>query len=156
MTKVPKLDDIDRRLLERVQEDFPLAPRPFLVLGEVLGVGEEEIIQRVERLGRMGIIRRIGPILDLKCLGCSGVLVALPVSLDKVGEVAEVVNAYEEISHNYLRANDTDYNMWFTISAPGERIEVILSEIQAKTGLNALILPTVRVFKIGVKFEIPG
>jgi len=150
------LDDLDRRLLEQVQENFPLVPRPFQVLGAMLGVGEDEAIQRVDRLMKVGIIRRIGPVLDLKRFGCRGVLVALSVPSDRIDEVAEVVNLYEEISHNYLRSNPSDYNMWFTISASKERIEKMLGEIEAKTGLVALVLPTIQVFKIGVKFEIPG
>jgi len=151
-----RLDDLDRRLLEQVQESFPLVPRPFQVLGDILGIGENDAIQRVDRLMKIGIIRRIGPVLDLKRFGCSGVLVALSVPSDRIDEVAEIVNIYGEISHNYLRPNPTDYNMWFTISASEERIEEILGEIQAKTGLVALTLPTIQVFKIGVKFEIPG
>ncbi len=151
----PDLDDLDRRLLDLVQKEFPLNERPFLALGEILGASEEEVLRRAERLRDLGIIRRIGPILDMRKLGCSGVLVALPVSNEKMNEVADIVNPYEEISHNYLRPNDTKFNMWFTISASQARIEEILSEIKEKSGLDQLVLPTKRIFKIGVKFEIP-
>jgi radical SAM protein with 4Fe4S-binding SPASM domain len=151
----PDLDELDRRLLEIVQEEFPLTARPFLALGEALGTSEEEAMERAKRLQDWGIIRRIGPILDMRRLGCSGVLVALPVSDDRTEEVAEVVNSYQEISHNYLRPNETEFNMWFTISASEERIEEILSEMKEKTGLHQLVLPTKRIFKIGVRFEIP-
>lgn len=151
----PDLDDLDRRLLEMVQKGFPLTPSPFLALGEALGVGEEEAIRRAGRLRDLGIIRRIGPVIDMRRLGFSGVLVSLPVSDGRMEEVAEIVNGYQEISHNYLRPNDTGYNMWFTISASQARIEEILSEIRAKTGLHQLVLPTRRIFKIGVRFDIP-
>jgi DNA-binding Lrp family transcriptional regulator len=151
----PDLDDLDRRLLEMVQEEFPLKARPFLALGEALGVGEDETIRRAERLRDLGIIRRIGPILDMRRLGFSGVLVALPVSDGKMEEVVEIVNGFQEISHNYLRPNETRFNMWFTISASQARIEEILSEIKEKTGLDQLVLPTERIFKIGVRFDIP-
>jgi len=151
----PDLDDLDRRLLALVQEEFPLTGRPFLALGEILGTGEEEVISRAKRLQDLGIIRRIGPILDMRRLGCSGVLVALPVSDGRMEEVADVVNGYQEISHNYLRPNETKFNMWFTISASQDRIDEILAEIKEKTGLDQLVLPTKRIFKIGVRFEIP-
>lgn len=151
----PDLDDLDRRLLALVQEEFPLTERPFLALGEILGASEEEVIRRAKRLQDLGIIRRIGPILDMRRLGCSGVLVALPVSDGRMNEVADVVNSYQEISHNYLRPNDTKFNMWFTISASQERIDEILAEIKEKTSLDQLVLPTKRIFKIGVRFEIP-
>jgi|GEM_PF-152440 len=151
----PDLDDLDRRLLEIIQEEFPLAARPFFALGEVLGRSEDEVIRRAKRLRDLGIIRRIGPILDMRRLGCSGVLVALPVPDERIDQVAEVVNGYREISHNYLRPNHTKFNMWFTISASEARIEEILSEIRDETGLDQLLLPTKRIFKIGVRFEIP-
>jgi len=151
----PDLDGLDRRLLDLVQKEFPLTKRPFLALGETLGVGEDEVIRRARRLRDQGIIRRIGPILDMRKLGCSGVLVALPVSAERMEVVADLVNGYQEISHNYLRPNDTEFNMWFTISASEKRIEEILSEIREKTGLEQLVLPTKRIFKIGVRFEIP-
>ncbi|MGA9097787.1 MAG: Lrp/AsnC family transcriptional regulator, partial [Methanotrichaceae archaeon] len=94
------------------------------------------------------------PIMDLRKLGYSGVLVALKVPEEKAYEVAEIVNEYEEVSHNYLRPNETGYNLWFTISAKEQRILEALGEIKSKTGLKQLVLPTVRIFKIGVKFDI--
>ena len=151
----PDLDDVDRRLLDLVQKEFPLTGRPFLALGEILGTSEDEVIRRTKRLQDLGIIRRIGPILDMRRLGCSGVLVALPVPDGRIDEVADVVNGYREISHNYLRPNDTEFNMWFTISASEARIEEILAEIRDETGLDQLLLPTKRIFKIGVRFDIP-
>jgi len=150
-----KLDDLDRQLLVHIQEEFPLSERPFQALGEALGTDEDEVIRRIERLRVGGIIRRIGPILDLKRLGHNGVLVAMPVPADRIDEVADVVNRYQEISHNYLRPGPTEYNMWFTVSAHDERIVAILEEIEDETGLEQLNLPTMRIFKIGVRFEIP-
>jgi len=148
------MDEIDLRLLAMVQEEFPLAKRPFQILGEALGISEEETLERIEKLKCDGLIRRIGPIMDLRKLGYSGVLVALKVPEEKADEVAEIVNEYEEVSHNYLRPNETGYNLWFTISAKEQRIFEALDEIKSKTGLKQLILPTVRIFKIGVKFDI--
>jgi DNA-binding Lrp family transcriptional regulator len=148
------LDDLDRRLLQVVQEEFPITERPYQALGELLGASEHELITRSRRLRELGIIRRIGPIIDMKELGFDGVLVALSVPEKRLDEVAFIVNGYGEVSHNYLRPNETEYNLWFTLSARMERIREILDEIEKKTGLKQLILPTQRIFKIGVKFNI--
>jgi DNA-binding Lrp family transcriptional regulator len=148
------MDDLDRKLLSAVQEGFPVASRPFQILGEGLGIPEGEVISRLDGLMKIGLIRRIGPILDMRKLGFSGVLVALKVSEDEVDGVAMLVNEYEEVSHNYLRPNDTGYNLWFTISAREERIKDIISEISSRTGLVPMVLPTTKIFKIGVKFDI--
>ena len=148
------MDEIDLRLLAMVQEEFPLAKRPFQVLGEALGISEAEALVRLERLKCDGLVRRIGPIMDLRKLGYSGVLVAMKVPEEKADEVSEIVNEYEEVSHNYLRPNETGYNLWFTISAKEQRILEALDEIKLKTGMKPLVLPTIRIFKIGVKFDI--
>ena len=148
------MDDTDLKILAAVQEEFPLVSRPFRALGEKLGLGEDEVISRLEMLERDGLVRRLGPILDIRKLGLSGVLVAVKVSEGEAQGVAGVVDRYEEVSHNYLRPNDSGFNMWFTISAKEDRIQEILTEIRSRTGRKLLVLPTVRIFKIGVKFDI--
>lgn len=148
------MDEVDRRLLSAVQDGFPIASRPFQILGESLGISEAEALERLERLQKDGLVRRIGPILDMRKLGCSGVLVALNVSKKEADVVAQVVNEYPEVSHNYLRPNESGYNLWFTVSAAEKRIDVILDEIGSRTCKKMLVLPTLRIFKIGVKFNI--
>jgi DNA-binding Lrp family transcriptional regulator len=148
------MDDLDAALLARVQNSFPVTARPFDALGEALGVEGSEIIRRLERLQKEGLVRRIGPILDLHKMGLAGVLAALKAGPEKADEAARVVNEYPEVSHNYLRPDESGYNLWFTVSAREERIEEILSEIRARTGLELLVLPTSRIFKIGVRFDI--
>ncbi|MDD1753451.1 MAG: Lrp/AsnC family transcriptional regulator [Methanotrichaceae archaeon] len=148
------MEEADLRLLAAIQDGLPLVSRPFRILGDSLEMSESEVIVRLKSLQEKGVIRRIGPILDMRKLGCSGVLVALKVTPDQADEAARFVNEYKEVSHNYLRPNDSGYNLWFTVSAKKERIQVILAEIRDKTGLDQLVLPTKRIFKIGVKFDI--
>jgi DNA-binding Lrp family transcriptional regulator len=148
------MDEINLKLLAAVQEGFPVSPRPFRDLGRALGLEEDEVISRLAMLQKEGLVRRIGPILDLRRMGKSGILAALAVPLDRADGVAEVVSLYPEVSHNYLRPNDSGYNLWFTVSGTEERIQDILQEIRAKTGLKMLVLPTLKIFKIGVKFDI--
>ncbi len=148
------MDEIDLELLSAVQDGFPVSPRPFRDLGAALGLEEEEVILRLADLQKDGLVRRIGPILDLRKLGRSGMLAALKVSRKEADSAAQVINEYPEVSHNYLRPDESGYNLWFTVSASEERIQEILQEIKTKTGRKMLVLPTLRIFKIGVKFDI--
>ena len=148
------MDEIDLKLLSLVQEGFPLTSRPFRDVGKPFALSEDEAIARLAELQKDGLIRRIGPILDLRKLGMSGILAALKVPIGEVDEAATIVNQYSEVSHNYLRPNENGYNLWFTVSAHEDRIREILDEIQTKTGYKMLVLPTGKIFKIGVKFDI--
>jgi DNA-binding Lrp family transcriptional regulator len=149
-----RMDEIDLRLLSLVQEGFPMTPKPFEYLGGLLSLEEKEVIERLDGLQKEGLVRRIGPILDLRRLGRSGILAALQVSPEEADGLAEFVNQYQEVSHNYLRPNESGYNMWFTVSATEERIQEVLEEIRKSNGRKMLVLPTGRIFKIGVKFDI--
>ena len=148
-----QLDQIDKDILNSIQLDFPLEIYPFEKLGEQLGIPEDELIRRIERMKSAGAIRRIGPIINTKKTGGISTLVAAKVPEHKIDEVADIINQYSEVSHNYLRP--AEYNIWFTMAASSEeRIIQILDEIKDKTGCDLINLPTKRLFKIGVKFDI--
>ncbi|MDI6859088.1 MAG: AsnC family transcriptional regulator [Methanocellales archaeon] len=147
-----RLDSIDKNLLNVLQDELPLVSRPFEELGKGLGISEEDVISRVKRLLEEGVIRRIGPIIDIKKLGGVSTLVAMSVPSERVDETAAMINEYPEVTHNYLRSHR--YNVWFTISASSkERLEEILGEIK-KLGYELIDLPATKMFKIRVKFDM--
>ncbi len=147
------LDETDKLILNHIQLDFPLVTHPFQLIAEDIGISEEEVIERLGRLHDEGAVRKIGPIINRQSVGGTSTLVAVDVPEARIDEVAEYINEYSEVSHNYLRPDK--YNIWFTVSAPNkERICTILDELKSKTGLEFINLPTKRLFKIGVRFNI--
>jgi len=152
MTRELELDDTDRQLINLIQLDFPLDLCPFRTLGDQIGISEQEVIDHLKRLTDIGVIRRIGPILNTKGLGGSSTLIAMQVPEDAIDSVASEINGFDEVSHNYLRPGA--YNIWFTVSASSkERLHEMVSKIEA-FGYPFLELPVTRLFKIGVKFEV--
>ncbi|MEK7814220.1 MAG: AsnC family transcriptional regulator [Candidatus Desantisbacteria bacterium] len=148
------MDTIDRTILNALQEDFPVDSRPFRVLSQRIQISEEEIIQRVSSLVESKIIRRLGVSLNPKAVGLSTTLIGMDVPEERMEAVADIVNAYAEVTHNYQR--DEDYNLWFTIAAKSpEEIQKIIEEIREKTGIKRIInLPSTKTFKIRVRFEV--
>lgn len=154
-----ELDNIDRKILQEIQSAFPVTPRPFQTLAEQLSLKESDVLRRIKAMvENLGVIRRLGPIIDTQAMGNTGGLMAMNVPEEKIEEVAEIINAYSNVSHNYLRKGrnkDIPFNVWFTMSAPDkEALGKNLKEIEDKTGLVVRNLPTTKKFKIGVRFSI--
>lgn len=148
------MDAINKTILNALQEDFPVDSRPFRVLSQRIQISEEEIIQRVISLVENKIIRRIGASLNPKAVGLTTTLIGMDVPEDRIGEVADIVDAYPEVTHNYQR--EGDYNLWFTLAVKSaEEIAFIVDMIRQKTGLKKIInLPSVKTFKIRVRFDV--
>jgi siroheme decarboxylase len=151
---VHRLDKIDRAILNEIQSHFPITVRPYQVIGKRLGLNEKEVIFRVERMERGGIIRRIGANFNSRKLGFTSTLCAARVPEEKISGFVEKVNQYSGITHNYER--EGTFNIWFTFIAESqEKIKSALEEIKKNTGIKELIsLPAVNIFKILVDFEV--
>ena len=151
---MPKIDDFDRAILNRIQSDFPIAPRPYRVIAEKLGLAEDEVVRRVLRLKKAGIIRRIGGNFTPDKLGFVSTLCAASVPEDKISRFAEVVNRYPGVTHNYRR--DNSFNIWFTFIAPTmDEINANLKQIAEETGVTEILnLPATKVFKIRAEFKV--
>lgn len=94
------LDNIDQKLVNRMQVTFPLIPRPFAGFGQDLGISEDEVIHRIGRLKSEGIIRQIGPLLDAKKINYKTTLVAMRVAKSDLEKVTELLADYP-VSHAY-------------------------------------------------------
>ena len=108
------MDDIDRRLINALQGGFPICDRPFAEVGGRLGLDEDDLIARLERLLEDGVLTRFGPMYDAERLGGGLTLAAMAVPEDRFEEVAALVNAFPEVAHNYERTHAL--NMWFVLA----------------------------------------
>jgi DNA-binding Lrp family transcriptional regulator len=150
------LDDTDKRLLNLMQGSFALDPRPFARVGELAGVGEDEVMARVQRLLDKRIIREITPIFDTRALGYRSMLVAAKVDPKYPHRAAQFINTHPGVTHNYLRNHE--FNLWFTVAVePGSRLGLdgTLDVMAAKTGAESIRqLPTLKLFKIRMDLEM--
>jgi len=150
----PAMDATDRTILNRIQSDFPIASRPYRVIAEDLGLDEDELLERLRRLKKRGIIRRIGGNFSPDKLGFVSTLCAARVPEDRIDLFSRVVNRYAGVTHNYQR--DNEFNIWFTFIAPSmEEIRRNIKEISRETGITDILnMPATRVFKIRAHFNL--
>lgn len=144
------LDDIDRRIVNALQEGFPLSPRPYAQAAECLGLTEDDLIARLKRLIETRAITRFGPFLDAAAMGGAFCLCAMAVPAAQFETVMTQVNARPEVAHNYERTHRL--NMWFVLATETpEGIERVAREIEAETGLKVLSFPKEQEFFIGFR-----
>jgi len=148
------MDDIDRKLLNEIQANFPVTQRPYKDLGVRLNCSEDIILTRIKRLKKEGIIRRIGGNFNSQRIGFTTTLCAAKVPDDTIEKFVRVVNKYPGVTHNYRR--DHHYNIWFTFVAPNMKIiDKYIDEIMKHTGVREILnLPAVKRFKIVVNFDL--
>ncbi|MAY71354.1 Lrp/AsnC family transcriptional regulator [Halomonas litopenaei] len=150
---VDELDLIDRRLIDRYQRSLPLVERPFAAMAEELGLDEQALIERLQRLCDLGVVGRVGAVFDHRQAGASE-LVAVAVPDHRREAVAQTINACPGVNHNYWREHR--YNLWFVVTAPDSTsLELRLTRLEAELGTPLLRLPMVQSYHIDLAFALP-
>jgi DNA-binding Lrp family transcriptional regulator len=149
-----ELDDLDRRLLDAAQAAFPLCRRPYAALGEACGTDERTVQRRLSRLKTARVLRQISAIFDSRALGYRSALVAAQAPREELAVCAAVVSRHPGVSHNYEREHV--YNLWFTLAVPpGRDLRQELDVLGERAGLSRWqLLPALRSFRIGVRFDL--
>lgn len=149
-------DQGDEALLNAVQAEVPLTPRPFAALAQRLGEDEATVLARYQRLKDAGVIRQTSAILDTERLGYHSTLVAARVPEPRLAEAAEVVSSHPGVSHNYRREHD--FNLWWTLAVPpGGDLSAHAHALHRRAGAEATrLLPTLTRYKIGVRLDVGG
>ena len=150
--RATQLDDIDRAIINEYQGGFPLTETPFADVGKNLGIPAQDALARVSRLLDEGILSRFGPMYHAEKMGGGLTLAALEVPEDDYDRIAEIVNVFDEVAHNYAR--DHIFNMWFVLATETpEGVEKTIAEIETATGLKVHNMPRQEEFFIGLRFE---
>lgn len=147
------MHELDRKIVNRLQVGFPICEQPFKVVAKELRVKEGWLIKRVQELRDDGTFTRFGPMFDAKSLGGNFSLCAMTVDEAEFESVAEKVNAFPEVAHNYQR--DHRLNMWFVLATEEPSgIEKSVKAIEAATGCRVLNLPKLKEFFVGLYFKV--
>lgn len=138
-----ELSPADRVLLAALEEGLPLVPRPFAVLGERLGLGEEEVLARLAALRAAGVINRAGLIVRHRELGFrANAMVVLDVPDDALEAAGTRLAREPSVSLCYARPRRPPlwpYNLFCMVH--GRERRETLREIHAilmRAGLEAV------------------
>lgn len=147
------LSELEKRILNLLQKDFGFSASPFAALAEKLELSEAELIEKVQNLKDRGFITRVGPFFNLDRSSGTISLVAMCVPEERFDEVAEIVNSYSQVAHNYKRTNA--FNMWFVLGATSpEEGKQVLREIEERTGIKTMNLPKLKEFNLDLYLEV--
>ena len=140
------LDRIDRQMLQRLQDGIAVEQRPFRAIARDLGVSEEIVIARIQRLLDNATLTRFGPLFNADKMGGAFCLCAMAVPAARFEAVADMVNGFPEVAHNYERAHRL--NMWFVLACEEP------DRIETATGLAVLRFPKEAEFFVGLRVPV--
>ncbi len=146
------LTELERKLLNDFQHDFPLTPTPYADMARQLGVTEAEVLAALARLKQQGAVSRVGAVVRPNTVGAS-TLAAMRVPPEELERVAALVNSYPEVNHNYEREHAL--NLWFVVVAPNSaRLQQVLDDIAERSGYEVLSFPLIEDYHIDLGFEL--
>jgi len=138
------IDTLDKKIISLLQEDMPLDRRPFAVMSQRAGLSEQEFLDRVKALMKMGIIRRLGATLRHQEVGFgSNAMVAWLVPDERIEDVGEILAGFREVSHCYQRRPQRDwpYNVYTMIhGSDRDQCHKIAEQMSQAAGIADYIL----------------
>ena len=86
-------------------------------------------------------------------MGGALTLAAVKAPDDRFDQIADIINAFPEVAHNYAREHEL--NLWFVVAADERgRVEAVLCDIERCSGLEVLELPLEEAYCLDLGFAI--
>ncbi len=154
MENMVSMNELDKELLNEIQWTFPLVTRPFDAIAKKFDTSSEIVKERLNNLKETGVLRQLSAIFDTRKLGYTSSLVAMEIEPEQLEYVANQINRHPGVSHNYER--DHQFNLWFTLAVPpGSDLKSEVNKFKVLKGIKKIrMLPTLQLFKIGVKLDM--
>lgn len=147
-----ELDALDRAIVNRLQDGFPICEHPYAEVAAELGTSEQDLLSRLERLLQVKVLTRFGPMYHAERLGGGLSLAAMKIPPEDFERVAGIVNAMPEVAHNYAR--DHALNMWFVLATETPQgQEKAIAEIEQNAGYPVYNMPKIKEYFVELKLH---
>ena len=157
MREALTIDATDGAIIDGLQGGFPLCERPYAEAARVLGIGEGELLERLQRMLETRVLTRFGPMFQVERMGGAFLLAAMCVPEADWQWVVEVVNAFPEVAHNYRResARNCRFNLWFVLATEtSDGIAGVVQAIEEASGLPVFPFPKLREYFVEMKLPV--
>lgn len=139
-----RLSPTDRRVINGLQQDLPLVPRPFAEMPVKLGMDEEKFLARCQSLISRGVMRRFGAAVNHRKAGfTANAMTCWAAPPEKVVAAGQKLASLREVSHCYERKTNPlwRYNLFAMIHAHTEEAcREIAAKVSAQTGLTDYVM----------------
>lgn len=136
-------DGRDRSVLAAIEDGLPIVERPYRNVAETLGLGEEDVIERLQQLTATGVVSRFGCVVRHRTLGYTENAMAVwDVPDNMIEAVAKRFMSHPQVTLCYRRHRrlpDWPYNMFCMVHARTQReAYAVIDDLNlvAETGLN--------------------
>ncbi|MBN1323994.1 MAG: AsnC family transcriptional regulator [Methanotrichaceae archaeon] len=129
------MDDLDRRLLKACENGIPLQPRPYKLVGEELGISEDEVIARLRALIDSGVLRRFSASIGHLALGIvANAMIAWRAPEDGLDRLGRALARFPSVTHCYSRetANGWPYNLYTMVHSRSKEDCLQMAEEMAR------------------------
>ncbi|BBB89857.1 MAG TPA: AsnC family transcriptional regulator [Methylomusa anaerophila] len=138
------LDELDKRIIAAMQEDFPLIAEPYQQLAKKIGITEEELLLRLNNFRQGGQMRKLGAVLRHREVGYNAnALCAWLVPENRIDEISRIMVDNPAVTHCYARVTcpDWPYNLYTMIHArTRDDCHNIAGTLAELAGLNQYIM----------------
>lgn len=147
------MTNTEAELLLILQEGIPLEPHPFAVIGNKIGLTEEQTLNTAISFISSGMVRRFGAVFEARKLGYTSTLCAVDIPQADMERLVGAIHPHTGITHCYERNGHP--NLWLTMTAPAEELDAELAKVSRLLAPYELFsFPARRTFKIGVVLDV--
>ncbi|MGZ8136838.1 MAG: Lrp/AsnC family transcriptional regulator [Methylococcaceae bacterium] len=146
------MDEIDRNIINTLQKGFPISDAPYRQVATVLNISQTELLARLKNLLDDATLTRFGPLYNAEQSGGALTLAAVKAPAERFDEIAELINAFPEVAHNYARNHEL--NMWFVLATETpEQQQQTISAIERQTGLTVYNMPKLKEYFVNLNLK---